>query len=91
MYSIDIFSCSVTSRHDVVPQFGWTALFYAAKMGYQSICRALVEGGTDVNLRDVTGRTALTVAAEHGEVPICDSLVKTGVDPTKVDPKGQTA
>ena len=72
-----------------VPQFGWTALFYAAKMGYQSICRALVEGGTDVNLRDVTGRTALTVAAEHGEVPICDSLVKTGADPQLADVEGE--
>ena len=58
-------------------------------MGYQSICRELVEAGTDVNQCDVSGRSAITFAAEHGEMRICDFLVKKGADTQLADMEGE--
>lgn len=58
---------------------GKPALHKSAERGNLSLIRAMLESGTDVNMRD-GGMTALHIATEHGHVPIVIELVQKGAD-----------
>ena len=56
---------------------GWTALHYAAGLGFSSIVRPLLERGADPSRRDAEGDTPLDVAIDANHNDIAD-LLRTG-------------
>ncbi len=69
----------------------WSALHFAAFLGYKSIVLMLLDAKPDVNLQDLSGRSPLLLAAEHGETDIAIALMGAGADPNKRDGNHHTA
>lgn len=57
-----------------------TALTYAARMGHAEVCRALIEAGADVNVRESKGWSPLIAAVDSGSVETCAVLIAAGAD-----------
>ncbi|XP_031575247.1 serine/threonine-protein phosphatase 6 regulatory ankyrin repeat subunit C-like isoform X3 [Actinia tenebrosa] len=70
---------------------GETALFGAVREGNESIVRALIDGGADVNKTDNDGQTALFIAVDKQNESIVRALIDAGVDVNKTDKYGETA
>ncbi|OEJ14534.1 hypothetical protein BFL38_05715 [Brachyspira hampsonii] len=72
-------------------EYGFTALMYAALMGYDDIAKLLIEEGTDVNIKDNAGATALMYAARNTNYEMAEFLLKNGADVNIRDTSGETA
>ncbi|WP_288694982.1 ankyrin repeat domain-containing protein [uncultured Brachyspira sp.] len=72
-------------------EYGFTALMYAALMGYDDIAKLLIEEGTDVNIKDNAGATALMYAARDTNYEMVEFLLKNGADVNIRDTAGETA
>jgi ankyrin repeat protein len=57
---------------------GWTALHYAAGMGFDSLVLPLLERGADLSRRDEEGKTPLEVAIDANHHDIADVLRSRG-------------
>lgn len=77
---------------DLKDAYGWTPLSWAARQGYESIARWLLEKkDVDPDSVDNNGRTPMSWAAEKGHLLLVELLLATrGVDPDFQDLKGQT-
>eukprot|EP00051_Salpingoeca_urceolata_P027062 m.479876 g.479876 ORF g.479876 m.479876 type:complete len:253 (+) comp21625_c0_seq1:1153-1911(+) len=64
---------------------GSTALHFAATDGNMGWCERLVEGGANVNVRDVVGQTPLHKAAQGDNTKLVKLLLDHGSDPTALD------
>ena len=73
------------------PEFGQTALWWAALHGNQHIAELLIKAGADVNLADTDGWVPLSVAAFYGHKECIKALLAAGADPSKVVKDGDTA
>jgi ankyrin repeat protein len=56
---------------------GWTALHYAAGLGFTTLVRPLLDRGADPSRVDEEGKTALDVAIEESHSEIADMLRRT--------------
>jgi ankyrin repeat protein len=65
-------------------------IIVAAKVGDVSAVRAIVQGKSDVNVREPDGTTALHWAARVGSVPIVDVLLAGGADVNATNRYGLT-
>lgn len=65
---------------------GWPALVFAAKLDKTEIARRLIDGGADVNARNIFSDTALIVASYRQNVNLVRLLLSSGSAP---DAKGQ--
>jgi len=68
-----------------------TELLTAARNGYTSIVRALLDSGADREVKDADGKTALMLAAEKGRSLIVRRLRAKGANPGARDKEGLTA
>ena len=72
-------------------RFGYTALHSAAMRGSPSICRHLIELGSNVNAVSLTyQRTPLHSLATNGTVDVCGILLDAGADINALDRKNNT-
>ena len=60
------------------PNYGWTALHFAAHMGLDGIVGALLAGGAKTDLKNYVGWTALHFAAFAGHVDVTTALLAAG-------------
>jgi ankyrin repeat protein len=68
---------------------GLAALHYAARDGYQSAAKALVEAGADVNLLTRSdGSSPLVIAISNGHYDLASYLLGHGADPNVVNNDG---
>jgi ankyrin repeat protein len=72
-------------------QNAMTPLYLAAYRGKEEIARYLIEKGSDVNYRRVTGETALFAAAQFDHAAIVRLLVEHGADIEAQTGRGRTA
>lgn len=75
------------------PLDGFTPLHLASKMGFASLCTAIVKGGTPnhlVDQRDVRGQTPLMVAASCSQVDAVKALLEAQADPLMQDDSGKS-
>jgi ankyrin repeat protein len=63
----------------------------AAAAGDVAQTVALIDKGTDVNVRDGQGRTALMIAVARGKLDVVRLLLQRGADPNLADNGGRTA
>ncbi|ESO00856.1 hypothetical protein HELRODRAFT_82432, partial [Helobdella robusta] len=68
---------------------GKTPLALAAEKGQASICKLLIENGSDVNDPDAENRTPLLLAASKGHPSVCDYLINKGARIDALDKKGR--
>jgi ankyrin repeat protein len=69
-----------------------TPLIWAARKGWLSIARLLVEKGrADVHVPSISGLTALMVACSRGHAEVVTFLLEKGADPGMLCSKGKTA
>ncbi|MCA9449381.1 MAG: ankyrin repeat domain-containing protein [Candidatus Omnitrophica bacterium] len=66
-------------------------LLLAARKGYLSTLRELIQEGLNLNVRDDTGRTPLIHAAEKGHLEIVRELCQAGADLWALTTRGMTA
>lgn len=57
-------------------------LHNAAELGYEEVCRYLIEAGADLNRVDSLEETALHKASARGCTAILEMLLSAGADPT---------
>jgi ankyrin repeat protein len=57
---------------------GWTALHYAAGMGFSTLVQPLLDRGADPSCRDEEGKTAIDVAVDANHHDIADMLRSRG-------------
>uniref|UniRef100_A0A915IGK3 SAM domain-containing protein n=1 Tax=Romanomermis culicivorax TaxID=13658 RepID=A0A915IGK3_ROMCU len=69
-------------------QGGWTALMYAAYIGYEKACKFLLESRANVNEQNCAGQTALMLAASCGNENVCNLLIQNGADISIADNRG---
>jgi ankyrin repeat protein len=60
------------------PRDGWTALHYAAGLGFADLVQPLIEHGADVNAEDDKGKTPLRVAVEANQREVVKLLTNLG-------------
>uniref|UniRef100_A0A0G4FN03 EF-hand domain-containing protein n=1 Tax=Chromera velia CCMP2878 TaxID=1169474 RepID=A0A0G4FN03_9ALVE len=72
------------------PPYERSALWHAAWKGFESVCRLLIDKGSNVNHKDREGRTALHEAAFYGRINIATLLLDRGADINIKDKKGRT-
>ena len=67
---------------NAVDEYGKTPLYYAAKKGYESIVRLLLERGASTQGKPRNGidDSALHAAADHGHEAIVRMLIESGAD-----------
>jgi ankyrin repeat protein len=70
---------------------GMTALLYAAREGHIETARALIEGGTDVNLASADKLTPMVMAIANGHLDLAKLLLDRGADPNRAADSGLTA
>jgi ankyrin repeat protein len=69
-----------------------TPLMWAARKGWLSIARLLVEKGrADVNVPSISGLTALMIACSRGHAEVVAFLLQRGTNPGMLCSKGKTA
>jgi len=73
------------------PDWGQSALWWAALHGNFELVTLFIEKGTDVNLADNDGWVALSVAAFYGHTEVVKALLAAGADPSKEVEDGDTA
>jgi len=70
---------------------GYSALMYAAQLGFTDVVGALAEGGADVNAVSSEGWTALLLTALQGQAETATELLALGADPNATFGGGFTA
>jgi RNA polymerase sigma factor (sigma-70 family) len=60
------------------PRAGWTALHYAAGLGFEELVQPLIDRGADPSIQDEEGRTPLQVATEANHPAIAAMLTERG-------------
>ena len=75
---------------DAVDNFGNTALHYACNNSDCQTALKLIEGGTEVNLKNREGETPLGKAAESGHAELTETLLKHNAHVNAVDKSGKT-
>ncbi len=73
-----------------IPQGGYTALLFAARVGDLASARLLVAAGADVDDQSPYGTSATVVAAHSGHGAVAAFLLEQGADPNAAD-AGYTA
>lgn len=68
-----------------------SAIHYAAKRGSKAIVRALLNGGTGVDILNAIRQTALYCAARNGHEDVIKQLLENGADVNAKDENHQTA
>lgn len=81
---------SVRANQREIPQGGYTALLFAARVGDLASARLLVAAGADVNDADAWGISATALAAHSGFAALVEFLLDQGADPN-ADTAGFTA
>lgn len=61
---------------------GNTALMFAARAGYPSVCRLLLKNGASLSHVNQSNDTALIAAVSHGHASVCSLLLDHGADPS---------
>ena len=79
-----------TDLIDATNSEGMTLLQVATAKQDESIVRALLERGADVNVRDKNGNTPLQIAASGGNTNLVMLLIATGADVNSRADNGQT-
>lgn len=59
---------------------GYTALILASDKGYTEVVKALLEAGTDVNIKSKNGNTVLIFASAEGHTEIVEALLEAGAE-----------
>lgn len=67
-----------TDANTAFPMIGTNALMIAAAFGHVDTARILLDAGTDVNAKDLTGWTPLHAAAFNGNLQIIRLLLERG-------------
>lgn len=73
------------------PEFGQTALMWAANGGQEQMVQFLVEQGADINMQDEKGWTALMWAARRGSSAVINVLLAANANPHLTNHNGETA
>ena len=60
------------------PRAGWTALHYAAGLGFEQFVQRLIDRGADPSIRDAEGKTAAQVATEANHAVVAAMLTERG-------------
>lgn len=60
------------------PRAGWTALHYAAGLGFADLVEPLIQRGADLNAHDDDGKTPLRVAVEADQREVAKLLTSRG-------------
>ncbi len=66
------------------------ALFIAAELGHETVVRALIEFGADVNMARDNGVTPLYIAAQNGHETVERALIELGADVNMARDNGVT-
>ncbi len=74
-----------------VGEAGYTPLMLATGNGAQSVVRALLKKGVDVNARNSGGVTALMIAAAGGDAAMVELLMHAGANVAARSERGDTA
>ena len=69
-----------TTRTDF-PSGGFTALMFATRNADESVVRALLAGGADINLTNADGATAMMIAVVNDRFDFARMLLDLGADP----------
>ena len=72
------------------PFFFESNIFAATRKGKLSSVQYLIEGGTDVNIRDEEGRSPMYIAASEGQYEIANYLIGEGADRNLKSNNGNT-
>ena len=68
------------ARVNIRDKWDDTALTWAAQHGHAEACRALIEGGADIDASQYEGATALILAADRGHLDAVKVLVEAGAN-----------
>ncbi|HWZ61907.1 MAG TPA: quinoprotein dehydrogenase-associated putative ABC transporter substrate-binding protein [Steroidobacteraceae bacterium] len=74
-----------------VGEAGYTPLMLATGNGAETVARALIGKGADVNARNSGGVTALMIAAADGNAPMVELLMRAGANARVQTDRGDTA
>ncbi len=88
IYDVEGIKAIIAAGADV--NLGKGLLGEAAKRGHLAMVQALVEGGGDVNISDLTGSTPLAYAAQKGHADVVKYLISKGAKVNVKDAKGDT-
>lgn len=89
--SIPLTVCCMALLALVAPQHGYAApLHDAVSAGDGAQVSALINSGTNVNVRDPAGRTPLLIACTEGDVAIAAFLLDAGANANAADVAGET-
>lgn len=69
-----------STQHPIQDGIGRTLLYFAAQTGNIVMINVLLDGGYDVNARDVNNDTALHAAAQEGHLEAAKALILCGAD-----------
>ncbi|XP_071951086.1 palmitoyltransferase ZDHHC17-like [Antedon mediterranea] len=70
---------------------GYTALHYASRSGFLTVCSLLLDSGADVNAKTrAGGSTSLHRSAYRGHLDVVKELLKFKADPSNIDEDGRT-
>ena len=70
---------------------GMSALSFAARQGQIESAKALLEGGADINQKDVDGNSALVLAILNKHFDLAHALIEKGVDVNIANKDGRAA
>ncbi len=71
------------AAHDVIDNFGWSALMFGVYYNHMEVVIFMLEHGVDPNLLSKQGLTALKIAKEHKRLKMVDLLLEYGAMATK--------
>ena len=74
-----------------VPKYGWTPLRLAVIHGHMAAAKALLDGGSDPNVKDDENIPLLNQAVIRGKTEMVELLLDKKADVNKKDSEGETA
>jgi len=81
----------LNANPNVADSLGYTAIMYAAQLGFVDVIGVLADAGADVNVVSSEGWTALLLSALEGQAAAATELLARGADPALTFTGGFTA